>query len=517
MLPFKFIYLECYCSYNPLMQKQNKFLAPLTILMGIIILAAAATWVVPAGKYSTLSYKDKHFIIDSPEGSQVLPFTKSVTDSLHINIPLQSFENGDISKPISIPGTYHRLKKNPQGIVSILQAPIKGIYETIDIILFVLLLGAFINIFYASGAIEKGVSRLCYKMKGRETWLIISLSLIFIAGGTTYGMDAEAMAFYPILVPVFLAAGYDLIVPLAVIFLGTQIGQLSSISNPFSAVIASNILGINWINGISQRIIICIITAAISIVYLVRYAQKVKKDPSRSIVTRIEGNNHSPYPVQEIELKNIRLDSRTIFLLILFALTFIIMITGVIFFGWWLPEMSALFLGATIIFGILLRMPESVFVEKFVTGAASLLGVSLIIGVARGVTIVMNEGHISDTLLYHSTMLVGNMPPALFIIMLMTLYLVFTIFIASTSGMAVVTMPILGSLAFMLGVPGHTTVNAYLFGLGIMNLISPTGLLLPSLALVNVSFRSWLKFITPLLIILYIVCAVFLIISSAFR
>jgi uncharacterized ion transporter superfamily protein YfcC len=189
------------------MPKQQKFLTPLTILMCIIVLAAGATWIIPAGKYNTLSYKDGHFIIETPDSAIVVPFTKAVTDSLHIQIPLKAFEDGEISKPISIPDSYHRLKKNQQGIISILKAPIKGIYETIDIILFVLLLGGFINIFYASGAIEKGIARLCYKMKGKETWLIISLSFIFIAGGTTYGMDAEAMAFYPILVPVFLAAG----------------------------------------------------------------------------------------------------------------------------------------------------------------------------------------------------------------------------------------------------------------------------------------------------------------------
>lgn len=495
------------------MPKQRSFLTPLTILMCIIVLAAAATWFVPAGKYNTLSYKDGHFIIETPDSSISLPFNKATTDSLLIKIPLKAFETGEISKPISIPNSYNRLPKNPQGIISILQAPIKGIYETMDIILFVLLLGAFINIFFSSGAIEKGIARLCYKMKGRETWLIISLSFIFIACGTTYGMDAEAMAFYPILVPVFLAAGYDLIVPIGVIFLGTQIGQLSSVSNPFSTVIASNIIGINWINGITERIIICIITSAISIFYLVRYAQKVKKDPQRSIIKRIDGNVHSPYPVHNIILSEVKLDKRTKLLLLMFGLTFIIMITGVIFMGWSLPEMSAVFIGASIIFGIVLRIPEKILIDKFVTGAASLLGVSLIIGVARGVTIVMNEGHISDSLLYHSSLLVGDMPPALFIVMLMTLYLVFTIFIASTSGMAVVTMPILGSLALMIGIQGNDTVNAYLFGLGIMNLISPTGLLLPSLALVNVSYSSWLRFITPLLIILYIVCAIFLVVT----
>ena len=171
------------------MSKQHKFLAPLTILMGIIVLAAAATWMIPAGKYNTLSYKDGRFIIQTPDSTILAPFTNATTDSLNIQIPLKAFETGEISKPISIPGSYHRLNKNPQGIISILKAPIKGIYETIDIILFVLLLGAFINIFYASGAIEKGIARLCYKMKGRETWLIVSLTLIFIAGGTTYGMS----------------------------------------------------------------------------------------------------------------------------------------------------------------------------------------------------------------------------------------------------------------------------------------------------------------------------------------
>src|ERR1044071_8502646 len=153
------------------MAKQRTFLTPLTILMAIIVITAAATWVVPAGKYNTLSYKDGRFIIETPDSTVIAPFTKSVTDSLHIQIPLKTFESGGISKPVSIPGSYHRLPKNPQGIVSILEAPIKGIYETIDIILFVLLLGAFINIFYTSGAIEKGIARLCYKMQGREVWL----------------------------------------------------------------------------------------------------------------------------------------------------------------------------------------------------------------------------------------------------------------------------------------------------------------------------------------------------------
>jgi uncharacterized ion transporter superfamily protein YfcC len=189
------------------------------------------------------------------------------------------------------------------------------------------------------------------------------------------------------------------------------------------------------------------------------------------------------------------------------------MITGVVWFGWWLTEMSALFLGVSILIAIITRTNESKFVEQFIKGAESLLGVAFIVGVARGVTIVLNNGHISDSILFYSAKLVSGMPPAMFIIVLLILFMVFTLFIPSSSGMAVLTMPIMGGLAVIVNVPGREIVNAYLFGMGIMYFLTPTGLILPSLALVNVSLKAWFKFIYPLLILLFIVCAIFLIIG----
>jgi uncharacterized ion transporter superfamily protein YfcC len=480
--------------------------------MIVIVIAAIVTWLLPAGKYNTLSYKNGNsFIIDTKDGEVQVRFTQKTADSLGIRINLESFENGDISKPVPIPGTYHRLEQNPQSIINILQAPLRGIYEAIEIILFLLMIGSFIKIFSASGAIEKGIVRLSYKMKGRETWLIIALSFLFIMGGSTYGMDAEAMAFYPILVPVFLAAGYDLLIPVAVIFLGTQIGQLSSVTNPFSTVIASNAAGVNWISGMAERVIMLFVSSAVSIYYIVRYAQKVKKNPSASLVFKIDGKVKSPFPFITQQEDNTPLNTKTILLLSLFALTFITMITGVIFFDWWLLEMSTVFLASSIIVGIILRLPEKIFIEKFIKGAADLVGVSFIIGVARGVTIMLNDGKISDSIIYYSSQMVAGMTPGLFIVMLLILYIVFTIFISSTSGMAVVTMPIIGSLAVVIGIQGKDIVNAYLYGMGIMNIISPTGLILPALALVNVSYNAWLKFVFPLMLILTVICALFLI------
>lgn len=189
------------------------------------------------------------------------------------------------------------------------------------------------------------------------------------------------------------------------------------------------------------------------------------------------------------------------------------MIAGVVLLDWWLMEMSSLFLGAAILLGIILRMKEKVFVTQFIKGAEGLLSVAFIVGVARGVTIMLNDGHISDSILYYSAKLVGGMPPALFIVMLLALFIMFTLFISSSSGMAVLTMPIMGALAIMVNVPGREIVNTYLFGMGIMGFMTPTGLMLPSLALVNVSIKAWWQFIYPLLIMLFILCAVYLIVG----
>ena len=181
------------------------------------------------------------------------------------------------------------------------------------------------------------------------------------------------------------------------------------------------------------------------------------------------------------------------------------MIYGVIFKGWYFIEMTAVFLAASILLAIILRLKEKEFIDNFINGAKDLLGVAFIIGVARGVTIILNEGQISDSILFYSAKMVGGFPPVLFILILLAMFMVFTLFISSSSGMAVLTM------AILVNIPGKEVVNAYLFGMGIMGFITPTGLILPSLAMVNVSFKAWMKFITPLLIMLFILCAVFLV------
>ena len=496
------------------MAKKRTIPSPITILMIVIIIAAIATWLVPAGQYNTLSYKEDKFVMTTPNGDTALPFTQRTLDSLQIHIAPEKFKAGAIRKPVSVPGSYHHLERNRQGFIKILQAPLKGIYDTIDIILFILVIGGFMNIFHQSGAMVKGLTSLTHTMKGREAWLIIILTFLFSFAGASYGMAEEALVFYPVMVPLFLAAGYDLLVPIAVIFAGTQLGTLSSFTNPFSTIIASNAAGVNWSDGLYSRILMFIVSTALTIWYIVRYANKVKKDPTASLVYRVDGAVKSPY--EDIATSNEpvpKLEIRTKLLLLLFLATFLVMIGGVVFLDWWLLEMSSLFLASSILLAIILRMKEKVFVTQFIKGAEGLLSVAFIVGVARGVTIMLNDGHISDSILYYSAKLVGNMPPAIFIVVLLALFMVFTLFISSSSGMAVLTMPIMGALAIIVNVPGREIVNTYLFGMGIMGFMTPTGLILPSLALVNVSLKAWWRFIYPLLIMLFILCAAFLVVG----
>ncbi len=494
------------------MATKRSFPGPIPILMIVIILAAIATWLLPAGQYNKLSANGKTFTMVTDTGEIALPLTQQTLDSLGIQIKVEKFIKGEIRKPISVPGSFTKQKRNPQGFIPVLQAPIKGIIDSIDIILFCLIIGGFMYVFNETGAMTKGITWLAQTMKGREQWLIAILTIVFSFFAASYGMAEEALVFYPILVPLFLAAGYDLLVPLAIIFGGTALGCMPAFSNPFSVIIASNAAGINWMDGLTQRLILWVIVTAILVWYILRYAAKIKKDPTASLVYKIDGEVKPMYEVNiSNEASTTKLDWKTKLLLFIYIATFLTMIGGVVFLDWWTTEMSALFLGSSILLAVITRLNEKIFIREFIKGAESLLSVAFIIGVARGVTIVLNEGHVSDSILYYTANMVQGIQPAFFILMLLLFYVVFSIFIQSSSGMAVLTMPIIGALAILVNVPGREIVNAYLYGMCLMSFLAPTGLILPSLAMVNISLKTWFKFIMPLLIILTIISIVALV------
>lgn len=483
-----------------------RFPTPYTVIMLVIVLSALATWFIPAGTYNTLIYdaEKSQFSLNERETNTYLPAEEGVLEKLGIAIALEKFTGGKIKKPVSVPGTYQEVEATPQGILEILFAPIRGLYEAIDIILFVLIIGGFMGVFSRSGAFDAGIAYLARRLKGRESLLIVLVTTLIALGGTTFGLAEETLAFYPLLVPVFLAAGYDLLVPVAVIYIGSSIGNMGAAVNPFSTIVASDAAGVDWTIGFWSRIAMLLLGTVICIIYIIRYAKRVKANPALSMVAADAAEPPAAIPAAEAEVGP-QMSGMNKLLLVLFALTFVVMIWGVSVQGWWFEEMTVLFLVAAIIIGLLQRIGEYNFVEAFLAGARDLLGVSLIIGIARGVTIILNEGQISDTLLYYAASAVENMSGFVFLPALMAIYFVLTLFISSSSGMAVVTMPIMGSLSSIVGVPTEEIVNAYLFGFGLMTFITPTGLILPSLAMVNVKYNVWLKFIWPLLVMLAII------------
>jgi uncharacterized ion transporter superfamily protein YfcC len=481
------------------MSSTSKNLHPISVLLLVTVLAALATWFVPAGLYSKLTVQDNNIIISQRDTVLQIPLSQQKLDSLGIQIKATKFINGSITKPISIPNTYQKVNGSSANIIDVLKAPIKGIYDAMDIIVLILIMGGFIHLFNNSGAMTQSVNFLATKLQGKEQWLIVLLIILCALGGSTFGMAEEALMLYPIVVPLFAAAGYNKIIPVAVLFGGTQLGTLSSFSNPFSTIIASNTMGINWIDGITERIIVFIISTIIYIVYTTKYAKQnrtLAKQQHLNSSTTIEG-----------------ITSRNKILLLVFTASFTCMIYGVIFLSWWLTEMTIVFVAGTLIFFIVMKISEKEFIKTFIQGAESLLGVAFIIGIARGVKIILNDGKISDSLLYFTTQIIGGLPPALFVIVLLLVYMLFTLFIASSSGMAVLTMPVLGALTLLLNIPGKQTVNAYLAGMGIIGFLTPTGLMLPSLSMVNASIKEWSKFILPFLFRLLILSIIWLLLG----
>ena len=370
--------------------ENSKFRMPTayTILFLLIILVAIATWLIPAGAYD--------YVDDVP-----------------------------------VAGTYHAVDPSPQGISAVLKAAFSGFYDAVDVCVFILMVGGFLGVVMKTGAVDAGVSNIIRLLGGREKWLIPILMLLFGLGGTTYGMWEETMAFYPLLIPVFLAAGYDAVVGISVILLGAGAGVICSTVNPFATGIAAGFAGVSLGDGILLRVLQWIVFEGAAIWFVMAYAARVKKNPARSVVGvgagKIQANVHEAPDFT----------TRRKLIMVVFTATFLIMIYGVIPFdemglplpvlGWWFPELSALFLTAGVIVGLMDSQREDEIAETFVAGCADLLGVALIIGISRGITVLMNDGHITDTVLHWGEEALSNTGPVSLVLLVYLVYLPLTV------------------------------------------------------------------------------------------
>ncbi len=435
-------------------------------------------------------------------------------------------------------------------------APILGFADALPVCLFVMILGGFLGMMTETGALDNGIAVLVQKLKGNEIMLVPVLMLIFSLGGTTYGMCEETVPFYALLAATMMAAGFDPMVGAATVLLGAGCGCLGSTVNPFAvgaAVDALTGVGIE----VNQSIIIglgavlWIVTTAMSIVFVMNYAKKVKADKGSTILSMQElkdAEEAHGKAASEVH-KEVRLTGRQKGVLIAFAFTFVVMIVGFIpladlnegvanFFDagavydadgnavvqgwsalitglpigqWYFDEASTWFFLMAVLIGIIGGLSEKQIVNTFITGAADMMSVVLVIALARGISVLMANTGLDVFVLDAAANALAGLSGVIFAPMSFLVYFGLSFLIPSTSGMATVSMPIMGPLAVKLGFSPEVMVMIFSAAIGVVNLFTPTsGAIMGGLALAKIEWTTWLKFALKLIVALSVVCAVIL-------
>ena len=435
-------------------------------------------------------------------------------------------------------------------------APVKGFADALPVCLFVMILGGFLGMMTETGALDNGIAVLVQKLKGNEIMLIPVLMFIFSLGGTTYGMCEETVPFYALLAATMMAAGFDPMVGAATVLLGAGCGCLGSTVNPFAvgaAVDALTGVGIE----VNQSIIIglgavlWIVTTAMSIVFVMNYAKKVKADKGSTILSMQElkdAEEAHGKAASEVH-KEVKLTGRQKGVLIAFAFTFVVMIVGFIpladlnegvanFFDagavydadgnaivqgwsalitglpigqWYFDEASTWFFLMAILIGIIGGLSEKQIVNTFITGAADMMSVVLVIALARGISVLMASTGLDVYVLDAAANALAGLSGVIFAPMSFLVYFGLSFLIPSTSGMATVSMPIMGPLAVKLGFSPEVMVMIFSAAIGVVNLFTPTsGAIMGGLALAKIEWTTWLKFALKLIVALSVVCAVIL-------
>lgn len=435
-------------------------------------------------------------------------------------------------------------------------APILGFADALPVCLFVMILGGFLGMMTETGALDNGIAVLVQKLKGNEIMLVPVLMLIFSLGGTTYGMCEETVPFYALLAATMMAAGFDPMVGAATVLLGAGCGCLGSTVNPFAvgaAVDALTGVGIE----VNQSIIIglgavlWIVTTAMSIVFVMNYAKKVKADKGSTILSMQElkdAEEAHGKAASEVH-KEVKLTGRQKGVLIAFAFTFVVMIVGFIpladlnegvanFFDagavydadgnavvqgwsalitglpigqWYFDEASTWFFLMAVLIGIIGGLSEKQIVNTFITGAADMMSVVLVIALARGISVLMANTGLDVFVLDAAANALAGLSGVIFAPMSFLVYFGLSFLIPSTSGMATVSMPIMGPLAVKLGFSPEVMVIIFSAAIGVVNLFTPTsGAIMGGLALAKIEWTTWLKFALKLIVALSVVCAVIL-------
>ena len=446
--------------------KKRKFKLPhiLVLLTGIIIICAILTWILPAGEFDRQA---------NAAGTEVV-----------------------------VPGTYHTVDASPVGPFETLKSIYNGMLNGGGVIFFVFIAYASIGLIISTGAFNGLVAGLLKVLKGKARAVIIPIFILVLGCvSSTIGVFEEAFPFIPIFVGIAIAMGYDALVGLGIVALGVGLGYSGAVMNPFTVGMAQDIAGLPQMSGIGFRIICHVVMIIVASILLIRYALKVQADPTKSYVYG-DDFSHMEMDPQDIEHHSFGIREKAV--LAVLALGVVVIVWGVKTKGWYFEDLSAVFLLMGIISSFIMGWGPDTIAQKMAASFTDIAVACMIIGFSRGILVVLQSGHIIDTIVYGISIPLGKFPAWIASELMLVVQTLLNFLIPSGSGQAVTSMPIMAPLADLIGVSRQVSVLAFQFGDGLSNIIWPTAMAPIMCGIAGIKIEKWWKLIVPIFLALLV-------------
>lgn len=467
--------------------KQFKVPHVYAIIFALMVIFAVLTWIVPSGSYQRQEVNGREVTVAGTyEQSEKTYIDEETGDEVDLR----------------------------QGVFDVLQAPTRGIQEAIEVVAFILIVGGSFQVITKTGAITSGMGRVVRRFKNKDILIIPIAMVLFALGGTSFGMAEETLPFFAIFMPIMMAMGFDSMTAFMVVFVGARTGYIASTINPFNVLIAQGILGIQGNPQLWLRMIAWVVLTAVAITWVVLYARRVKKNPESSITFEDDIAKKVEFAADESAL-DAEFTGRQKGVLAVFIAGMCLIIWGLVTQGWYMNEISAVFLAMGLLAGVIAGFSQDVIAQEFVAGIADFAFSAIVVGLARGILVIASDGMIIDTILNALAAGLGGIPAVLFTTLLYAVENLLAILVPSSSGLAALTAPIFGPLTELMGLNPEAAVWALSMGSATMSLICPTSaILVAGLGVCKIKLGQWWKTVWKFFLVVSLINIVFVAISG---
>lgn len=467
--------------------KQFKVPHVYAIIFALMVIFAVLTWIVPSGSYQRQEVNGREVTVAGTyEQSEKTYIDEETGDEVDLR----------------------------QGVFDVLQAPTRGIQEAIEVVAFILIVGGSFQVITKTGAITSGMGRVVRRFKNKDILIIPIAMVLFALGGTSFGMAEETLPFFAIFMPIMMAMGFDSMTAFMVVFVGARTGYIASTINPFNVLIAQGILGIQGNPQLWLRMIAWVVLTAVAITWVVLYARRVKKNPESSITFEDDIAKKVEFAADESAL-DAEFTGRQKGVLAVFIAGMCLIIWGLVTQGWYMNEISAVFLAMGLLAGVIAGFSQDVIAQEFVAGIADFAFSAIVVGLARGILVIASDGMIIDTILNAVATGLGGIPAVLFTTLLYAVENLLAILVPSSSGLAALTAPIFGPLTELMGLNPEAAVWALSMGSATMSLICPTSaILVAGLGVCKIKLGQWWKTVWKFFLVVSLINIVFVAISG---